>query len=80
MTPMYKPGDVAYIVANSIFVKEVMILKVAGGFVTFRFMGGGGAARLRENRLFSSREAAEAAVKENRQRRRGSPDKAIPMI
>ena len=50
MEQKYRPGDIAYIVANSIFIKEVMVLKISGGFVTLRFMEGGGAARLRESR------------------------------
>ena len=73
MEQKYKPGDIAYIVANSIFIREVMILKISGGFVTLRFMEGGGAARLRESRLFPSREAAEECVAKNKQAKSGTP-------
>ena len=74
MEQKYTPEDIAYIVANSIFIKEVMILKLSGGFVTLRFMEGGGAARLRESRLFPSREAAEESVSRRISRRKGSYD------
>ena len=67
MEQKYSPGDIAYIVANSIFIKEVMILKVSGGFVTLRFMEGGRASRLRESRLFPTWETAEECVAKNKQ-------------
>ena len=63
MTGKYKTGDTAYIVANRIFVKEVTIIKYSGGLYTLRLSDTGGGLKLRENRLFPTKEAAEQSIK-----------------
>lgn len=65
MAHRYRPGDIAYIVENVIFIREVQILRISGGWVTMRFTDTGGGVRLRENRLFPSKEAARATMPEN---------------
>jgi len=55
----FMPGDIAFIISNNKYVSEVTIVKVAGGFATVRFMGSDGGMRVRESRLFSSKEEAE---------------------
>ena len=53
-------------------VREVEILKFGGGFYTIRFKDGGGGIRVREDRLFSSADAAENIVARIRERRKPS--------
>ncbi len=52
----YKTGDTVYIVSSGKIV-EAGVLRYAGGFYTIRFSQGGG-TKLRENRLFASKEEA----------------------
>ena len=59
----YSPGDTAWIVESSLFIREVKILKITGGFATLRFADSDGGVRLRTGRLFPTKEAAEAHIK-----------------
>ena len=54
----FRPGETAFITEGDGTVREVKILGVSGGFCTLRFSDGGG-VRLRESRVFHSREDAE---------------------
>ena len=58
----YSPGDVAYIVESNLYLREVEVIKVAGGFCTIRFVDRGGGIKVRESRLYPSIEAAEASL------------------
>ncbi len=58
----YKPGDIAYIVGNNKFIHEVKILNSQYGFVTVHLLKENSYIRLRENRLFPSKEAAEDSL------------------
>ena len=58
----YRPGDTVYIIANNRFIRQMEILNMANGFVTLRFLDLSGYIRLRESRLFLTREAAEAGL------------------
>ena len=62
MAAKYNPGDTAFIVESSRFIREVMVLKVAGGFATLRFVDSDGGIKLRESRLFPTKESAEASL------------------
>ena len=62
----YKAGDKAWIVESTIFVKEVEIVNIRGGFVTLRFKGSSGGMRVRESRLYKTKEEAENKVKINK--------------
>ena len=62
MVTKYNPGDTAFIVESSRFIREVRILKIAGGFATLRFADSDGGIKLRESRLFSTKEAAEYSL------------------
>ena len=62
MPNKYSPGDTAYIVESSRFIREVKVLKIAGGFATLRFTDSDGGIKLRESRLFPTKEAAEASL------------------
>lgn len=59
---MIKLGETAYIIESNIKVREVWVVSVSGGFYLVRFMDTGGAIRVRGNRLFASKEEAEAAL------------------
>ena len=62
MANKYSPGDKAFIVESSRFIREVKVLKIAGGFATLRFADSDGGIKLRESRLFPTKEAAEASL------------------
>ena len=62
MPNKYSPGDTAYIVESSRFIREVKVLKIAGGFATLRFTDSDGGIKLRESRLFPTKEAAEDSL------------------
>ena len=58
MASPYKPGDIAYIVESSHFLREVKIIKIAGGIATLRFTNTVGGIKVSERRLFPTKEAA----------------------
>ncbi len=62
MTAKFNPGDIAYIVESSLYIREVEVVKAAAGFCTIRFTDHGGGIKVREYRLFPSKEAAEASL------------------
>ena len=62
MATKYNPGDIAFIVESSRFIREVKVLKIAGGFATLRFADSDGGIKLRESRLYPTEEAAEASL------------------
>ena len=59
----YTPGDLAYIVGNTRFIQKVEILNVKFGLVTIHLLEQNSYIRVRENRLFPTKEAAEASLK-----------------
>ena len=59
--PHFSPGDTVYIVANGLTIEEAIVKRFSGGFYTIRFPSGGG-IRLRESRLFASKEEAEKSI------------------
>ncbi len=58
----YNPGDIAYIVESNHYIREVEVVKAAAGFCTIRFTDRGGGIKVRESRLYPSREAAENSL------------------
>lgn len=64
----FKAGDIAWIVESTIFVKEVEIINIKGGFVTLRFKGASGGMRVRESRLYKTKEEAEKVVDSNKRK------------
>ena len=58
----YRPGDSAYIVGNTRFVETVEIMNVKYGLVTIHLLRTNSYIRVRENRLFPTKEAAEASL------------------
>ena len=55
-------GDIAYIVESNLYIREVEVVKAAAGFCTIRFTDRCGGIKVRESRLFPSKEAAEASL------------------
>ncbi len=64
----FNAGDKAWIVESTIFVKEVEIINVKGGFATLRFKDSNGGMRVRESRLYKTKEEAEKAVDSNKRK------------
>ena len=62
MQSKFNPGDIAYIVESNHYIREVEVVKAAAGFCTIRFTDHGGGIKVRESRLFPSKEAAEASL------------------
>ena len=62
----YEPGDVAYIIENGTFVTPVVICKAHGGFCNVCFLDREGAIRIRESRLYDTKEEAEKIRQETR--------------
>ena len=62
MAGKFNPGDPAFIVESSRFILEVTIVKYAGGLYIIHFKDSNGGIKVRENRLFKAREAAEATI------------------
>lgn len=62
----YSVGDTVYFVESQRIIREVKIIKCGGGFYTMRFVDGSGGIRLRENRLFGSKEEAEKSISKTR--------------
>ena len=62
MPNKYNSGDTAFIVESNRIIREVKVLKVAGGFATLHFTDSDGGIKLRESRLFPTKEDAEASL------------------
>lgn len=62
MVNKFRPNDTAFLVESNRFIREVKILKFSGGLYTIRFIKGGGGIKVRENRLFTTEEDAQAAL------------------
>lgn len=58
----FNVGDTVYLVESNRMVREVLIVKYAGGFYTIRFKDSGGGIKVREHRLYASKEEAESAI------------------
>ena len=71
----FNVNDTAYIVVSNRVIREVKVLSYSGGFYTIKFVKGNGGIRLRENRLFITREEAEKSLPQARPK---SPAPAIP--
>ena len=57
----FKRGDTAFIVESERIVKKGTIMKCTGGLYLLKFEGGGG-TYVKEHRLYSSEEAAQAEI------------------
>lgn len=57
-----KVGDTAFIIESKIFISEVTITKITGGFVTVRFKDTNGAIKIRMSRVYDTREEVETML------------------
>ena len=64
MDKKYKQGDTVYFISENGSVEEATYVMYIAGFATIRFANGSGGTRIREYRLYFTREEAEAANKE----------------
>lgn len=60
----YNVGDTVYFVESQRIIRAAKIIKCGGGFYTMKFVDadGSGGIRLRENRLFGTKEEAEKSI------------------
>ena len=63
MAGKFKVGDRAFIVESNRFIREVEVRSCAGGMYLVRFLDSVGGIKLRETRLFASKEEAEGSIK-----------------
>ena len=63
MASMFNPGDTAFILESSRFIREVKVLTVKGRVVSLRFTDAEGGIKVHESRLFPTRDAANAGIK-----------------
>ena len=66
--PKFRPADKVYFIQSNQTVKEATVVSFSGGFYSLRYTGytGEGMIRLKEHRLFGSKEEAEARKKEHK--------------
>ena len=63
---MLYPVHKVFIIENGIFIKEVIIIKIAGGFYTIKKSKENGAYRVKESRLYATELEASSYIKSNR--------------
>ena len=62
MKPKFNPGEKAFIIESSIYVKEVEIVKVSGGFYLIKYLDKAGGYRVKESRLYKTEAEAKVAA------------------
>jgi len=65
MIGKYKLGDTVYIVESGNCISECTIINYSGGLYTIRLLETGGAIKLKESRLFLSKEEAQKTVRKD---------------
>ena len=68
-----KAGDTAFIVESNRIVREVEIKSFAGGMYLIGFKDSGGGIKVKEHRLFATREDAESSIQTKQKGRTKSP-------
>ena len=58
----FNPGDKAFIIESSIYIKEVEIVKVSGGFYLIKYPNKTGGYRVKESRLYKTEAEAKLAA------------------
>ena len=62
MEMKFKAGDQAFIVESNRIIREVQVRSCAGGMYVIKFLDTGGGIKVKEYRLFATREEAEKSV------------------
>lgn len=60
--PKFNPGDKAYIIESTIFIKEVVVVKFDGGMYLIKYPNSSGGYKVRESRLYKTEEEAKKIV------------------
>jgi len=68
-----KAGETAYIVESNRFIREVEIKSCAGGMYLIKFKDSGGGIKVKEHRLFATREDAESSLQTKQKGRTKTP-------
>ena len=68
-----KTGDTAYIVESNRLIREVEIKSCAGGMYLIRFKDSRGGIKVKEHRLFATKEEAESSIQTKQKGRTKSP-------
>ena len=58
----FTPGNKAFLIESGRIIREVEIIKNAGGFYLIRFTDTGGGIKVKEHRLFATYEDADATI------------------
>ena len=58
----FRAGDTVFIVESNRFIREAEVKSCAGGMYLVKFKDNGGGIKLKEHRLFASKEDAEASI------------------
>lgn len=61
----FNPGDKAFIIESSIYIKEIEIVKVSGGFYLIKYPNKAGGYRVKESRLYKTEAEAKLAANQN---------------
>ena len=61
MQQKFKLHQIVYMIAAGKQIKEMVVMKYAGGFYTVRYRDTGGGLRVRESRLYATKAEAEKA-------------------
>lgn len=59
----FRVGQSVYFVRSGVQVIEVQIINITNNFCTIRFLETGGGIRVRESKLYATKEAAEEQIK-----------------
>ncbi len=62
----FNPGDKVYIIESARFIVEVEIVNASGGFYLIKYPKKRGGYKVRESRLYKTKEEAEQKVKSSR--------------
>ena len=62
MASKFKAEDTAFIVESNRIIREVEVRSCAGGMYLLRFKDSDGGIKLKEHRLFATKEEAEASI------------------
>lgn len=70
----FKAGDTVFIVESNRFIREAEVRSCSGGMYLVKFKDNGGGIKLKEHRLFVTKEEAEESIpKSNSKQVRRSP-------
>ena len=60
--PKFNPGDKAYIIESTIFIKEVVVVKFMGDIYLIKYPNSSGGYKVRESRLYKTESDAKKIV------------------